>query len=115
MIEHPCLSCGACCAYYRVLFYWREGLSDWTNVPAELTVDINQFTVGLKGTLEKRPRCQALVGKIGDKAQCQIYERRPTPCREFKPSFENGERNLRCEEARSKFGLKPLHPMDWQG
>ncbi|HOC10952.1 MAG TPA: YkgJ family cysteine cluster protein, partial [Thermomonas sp.] len=21
---HPCLSCGACCAYFRVSFHWSE-------------------------------------------------------------------------------------------
>ncbi len=30
-------------------------------------------------------RCSALVGKIGSRAQCSVYENRPLVCREFRP------------------------------
>ncbi|RBD09468.1 YkgJ family cysteine cluster protein, partial [Xanthomonas oryzae pv. oryzae] len=23
-MAHPCLTCGACCAYFRVSFHWSE-------------------------------------------------------------------------------------------
>ncbi|MLR39642.1 YkgJ family cysteine cluster protein, partial [Salmonella enterica subsp. enterica] len=24
-VLNPCMTCGACCAYFRVSFYWAEG------------------------------------------------------------------------------------------
>ncbi|MBN1287873.1 MAG: YkgJ family cysteine cluster protein [Anaerolineae bacterium] len=35
------------------------------------------------GTNQKQPRCVALGGEMGAAVYCAIYERRPTPCREF--------------------------------
>lgn len=58
---------------------------------------------------EGRPRCNALGGEIGTEVACGIYEKRPTPCRDFKYSYEDGgPKEVRCDEARSKFGLHPL-------
>jgi uncharacterized protein len=114
--SHPCQSCGACCAYYRVSFYWRE-LADGQNplgVPEELTEPYTDFRVCLKGTnLKHRSRCVALEGKVGEQVACNIYSLRPSPCREFAASFENGMRNSRCDEARAKYGLAPLSRHDW--
>lgn len=105
---HPCLECGACCAHYRVSFYWRE------EVPEHLTVDQSDFRKAMKGTAEKSPRkCIALSGQIGKRASCTIYENRPTPCRDFQASYEDGVQNKRCDEARAAHGLRPLTPGDW--
>ncbi len=58
-------------------------------------------------------RCQALEGKIGTAVGCKIYDRRPSPCRNFKASFEDGQHNQRCDDARAVMGLSPLTPEDW--
>jgi len=113
---HPCQKCGACCAYFRVSFYWREGdlASTPAPVPSELSQDLSDFLKIMKGTEEKRiNRCIALDGKIGSRTSCTIYENRPSPCRNFTASFESGSRNKRCDEARCAHHLKPLTPEDW--
>ncbi len=50
---------------------------------------------------------------MGEEVACKIYESRPTPCRDFTASFENGEANPRCDQARARYGLPPLTPRSW--
>lgn len=112
---HPCQRCGACCGYFRVSFYWAE-TDDVTpeGVPVELTEESPPFLRTMKGTQSRgHIRCQALEGRIGGEVTCSIYSSRPTPCRSFEASFENGTRNKRCDEARLRYGMKPLRPQDW--
>lgn len=116
--KHPCLSCGACCAYYRVSFYWREAevLDSPNPVPNGLFEEASGLFRCMKGTNEKRGnRCIALQGKVGEGVQCGIYEYRPSPCRDFDASFSKGERNKRCDEARAAHRLPPLSLKDWLG
>lgn len=113
---HPCQSCGACCSFFRVSFYWREAeKSDsdhpvpqdfWDEGPGSLRV--------MKGTAPKHnPKCAALKGQIGQYVACQIYENRPSPCRNFKASYEDGQPYVRCDQARARHGLEPLRREDW--
>lgn len=104
---HPCLRCGACCAAFRVSFYWAEP------VPDELTVRISPFLAAMDGTDRPTPRCVALAGDVGTAAHCTIYEARPTPCREFAASWEDGTANPRCDAARARHDLPPLRPEDY--
>lgn len=115
-LTHPCLECGACCAFFRVAFHWREAEKGSSfEVPTELTEDLDHDTRCMKGTSKKhKPQCSSLRGKIGELAWCSIYENRPTPCRAFTASYENGYENPRCDEARKKHGLKPLTKNDWK-
>lgn len=115
---HPCQSCGACCAYYRVSFYWREAeeAADGRHgpVPVELTDDRDEFHRSMKGTSSKHhSRCVALEGKVGEGVACSIYTLRPSPCRDFEASFEDGTHRRRCDEARARYGLRPLTRKDW--
>ena len=116
---HPCQTCGACCASYRVSFHWREAEADPDDkndhsVPLELIEDLDLNRRCMKGTNQKHnPTCAALKGRVGDYVACQIYHNRPSPCRNFSASYENGEKNFRCDEARSKHGLKPLSKQDF--
>ena len=105
---HPCQECGACCATFRVSFYWGEP------VPEAFTERLNHFQSCMKGTKTlPKPRCIALQGTIGSEVSCSIYENRPTPCRSFEASFEGGEINERCDQARIQKGLSPLTKADW--
>ncbi len=114
MKPHPCLSCGACCAFFRVQFPKEETYPTSFGVPADLTrVFLNEDLV-MQGTLQDRPRCVALGGKIGVSVACKIYETRPGCCRRFTASFEDGFRNSRCDKARMAKGLKPLSPSDYE-
>ena len=113
---HPCQKCGACCASFRVSFYWREAeTQDQKNaVPQGLWVDTTSRFRCMKGTdVKYNPKCVALKGRIGDFVNCEIYENRPSPCRDFKASYEIGQHVPRCDEAREKHGLKPLRREDW--
>jgi Fe-S-cluster containining protein len=79
-----------------------------------LTEDLDPFRKQMKASGPKRlPRCVALTGKLGERVGCSIYENRPTPCRQFAASYENGERNPRCDEARQVYGMPPLRPQDF--
>lgn len=115
---HPCQRCGACCAYFRVSFYWREAEPGGAArpVPRELTEDSSSFLRVMKGTAGKHhARCVALEGEVGREAHCSIYSLRPTPCRSFLPSFEDGRRQPRCDQARARYGLPALSKEDWRG
>lgn len=105
--NNPCLNCGACCSYFRISFYQGEletGLGGF--VPNNRADKLNDFFAVMKGS-ECGGRCNALVGEIGKSIYCDIYENRPTPCREF-PVLINGEINPDCNKARKKHGLIEL-------
>ncbi|HMW71017.1 MAG TPA: YkgJ family cysteine cluster protein [Cellvibrionaceae bacterium] len=104
----PCMSCGACCAYFRVSFYWGEQQSAGGLVPDELTQKISPHLSCMQGTGSKPARCVALTGDIGQSVACSIYAQRSTTCREFAMSGENGEHNPECDKARAFHGLAPL-------
>ncbi len=114
MVEHPCLSCGACCASFRVSFYRGEAVPGPGAVPEELVVPVTPFRVAMRGTDQRPPRCEALEGPLGGPCRCTIYPLRPSPCREFEASWEDGTANPRCDEARARHGLRPLTPEDFE-
>ncbi len=107
--HNPCLSCGACCAYFRVSFYWAEA-DDATpgGVPASLTRKLNESRRVMRGTEGSSPRCTALEGDVGVQVKCAIYPNRPTPCRDMRASGENGKTEEKCDKARLAWGLPVL-------
>lgn len=113
---HPCQKCGACCASFRVSFYWMQAENYIENsVPQSFVEDLDLSTRCMKGTSDKhRPKCMALSGKVGKNVNCSIYLNRPSPCRNFKASYEAGRQEPRCDLAREKHGLRPLTKMDWK-
>jgi len=111
---NPCLSCGACCAFYRASFYWAEsGEVTAGGVPPELTQKLNDFRLVMKGTSGSSPRCVALNGFIGRSVACSIYERRSSVCRAFEASWQSNAPNPDCDQARRVWGLEPLKPESW--
>lgn len=106
---NPCTACGACCARFRVSFYWGEGddaPGGW--VPVRWTEPLGPHRVAMRGTNARQPRCEALAGTLGQQVGCTIYAQRPSPCREFAWHGELGQRNERCNAARAGIGLAPL-------
>lgn len=104
----PCLACGACCAAYRVSFYWGEAddaPGGW--VPVELTEQFMPHLRCMRGTYQKSPRCLQLQGDIPG-AVCAIYAQRPSPCRELEPYDAAGKVSEQCTKARVHHGLPPL-------
>lgn len=111
---HPCLSCGACCAYFKVAFYWSEAdrFAGGT-VPAELTEAAGGLRVAMRGTQARPARCTALQGEVGQSVSCNIYAERPSPCRELLPSWQDGKPDDKCDRARLAHGLPVLAPDDF--
>ena len=105
---NPCMTCGACCAYFRVSFYWAEADDAGGLVPSALTEPLTPFLRCMSGTNQRQSRCTALSGEIGESVHCTIYHQRPSPCREFAMSGEGGELNEACDRARARYGLPPL-------
>ena len=99
---------------FRVSFYWRE-IDEFTpgGVPTGLTQKLNDQRMMMQGTGGSTPRCVALEGKLGESVGCSIHQNRPSVCREFAASYENGEPHDRCDAARARFGMPPLRPEDW--
>lgn len=113
--SHPCLRCGACCASFRVSFYWGEaGAFGAHGVPENLALQVSPHRLAMRGTERAPPRCVALSGELGKAVGCSIYAQRPSPCRTFEPSWERGEPNARCDTARAGLGLRPLTPADFE-
>lgn len=91
-----CQTCGACCASFRVSFYWGE------EVPAQLTIPITPHRAAMRGTDRKSVRCIALSGEVGRQVGCTIYPQRSSTCREFT------EGSPECAKARALHGLPAL-------
>lgn len=107
---NPCLSCGACCAHFRVSFYCGEvaGPNGGT-VPADMVTQLSPLRVCMKGTERGGGRCIALRGQLGRPGiRCAIYEDRPTPCREFDVWMPDGSPNPDCQRLRLALGLPAL-------
>jgi Fe-S-cluster containining protein len=106
---NPCLECGACCAYFRVSFYWGECQSAGGLVPDERVIQVTHNRVAMIGTDATPVRCTALVGEVGRTGVgCSMYAQRSSTCREFDASWEHGEHSPACDKARAAHGLPPL-------
>ncbi len=98
--DNPCTHCGACCAAFRVSFYWAEASA--LGLPERLTEQVNPWHSCMAGTNQAAPRCVALHGVVGQEVACAAYAQRPSPCREVQPGDE------KCNKARARHGLTPL-------
>ena len=54
-MTHPCLSCGACCASFRVDFSVHESQAQGGRVPAGLAEEVTDHTCRMRGTDWARP------------------------------------------------------------
>jgi uncharacterized protein len=96
-----CQQCGACCAHFRVSFYWAEATQ--LELPDSCVEQLNAHLATMAGTNRPVPRCCALEGEIGGQVTCRVYAARPSPCREVQPGDE------KCNQARARHGLKPIN------
>jgi uncharacterized protein len=113
-LPNPCLQCGACCAWFRVSFYWAESTAGGGPVPDELTEQVSPFHLAMKGTARRPARCVALEGQPGGPTRCAIHPQRSSTCRDFRASWSDGAPAPDCDRARAAWGLPPLVPEDWQ-
>ena len=115
-VSHPCLSCGACCAHFRVSFHWSEAETGMGGaVPIELTEPLRSHERVMRGTSQAAPRCVALDAQIGVYSRCGIHDRRPSVCAAVPASWEFGAASAQCDKARLAHGLPALTPGDWAG
>jgi Fe-S-cluster containining protein len=98
-MSDPCQSCGICCASFRVDFAVEESQEEGGSVPEGLVVEVNARLRRMRGTDHSPPRCAALMGTLGERVACGIYEWRPSPCREFEAG------STACQQARTRRGL----------
>ncbi len=94
-----CQSCGACCASFRVSFYWTEALN---RINDELIEAITPHLSCMRGTNSASPHCIALTGRVGERVSCSIYPHRSSTCR----SVQIGDE--KCDRARARHGLPPI-------
>ena len=98
-----CQDCGACCAHYRVSFYWGESdAHPGGTVPRHMTIPVTPHRIAMRGTESAPVRCTALEGEVGRKVGCAIYPLRSMTCRDF-AAF-----SPECGKARGAHGLAPL-------
>ncbi len=95
--DYDCRRCGACCAAFRVSFYWAE--ADSFGLPTALVEQIGPWYACMAGSNDPSPRCHALAGDIGSAVVCTVYAQRPSPCREVRAG------DLQCARARHRYGL----------
>ncbi|TCB49362.1 YkgJ family cysteine cluster protein [Acinetobacter sp. ANC 4779] len=100
--QDACLSCGACCAYFRVSFYWAEGLA----MPDHYTQPVTAVYSCMTGTHQKSPRCIALTGEIGKQVSWGMYQARSSSCKEVKIADEQ------CNKARRAYTMIPFIPLE---
>jgi Fe-S-cluster containining protein len=113
-MRHPCLTCGACCAHFRVALHWSEAdPALGGTVPLELTEPLRRHERAMQGTSRESPRCVALDAEIGVRSRCTIHPQRPSACRDVAASWESGAASPQCDRARLAHGLAPLAPADW--
>lgn len=96
--QDACLSCGACCAFFRVSFYWAEG----EGMPSEVVEELTPVYSCMKGTNQQNPHCVMLSGEIGQHVSCSMYEHRSSSCKEVQTGDEQ------CNKARHAYGLIAL-------
>lgn len=94
MASFDCQSCGACCAYSRD---WpRFSLEDdaaLARIPARF-VDDEAGRMRCDGD-----RCSALLGTVGERTACSVYDVRPDVCGACQPGDDA------CRMARAHFSL----------
>lgn len=106
-ILNPCVSCGACCGYFRVSFYWAEAEDGGGTVPLSLTEPLTPFLRCMQGTNSKSPAATRWTARSAK--PCPARSTSIGPARaEFDQSGENGLRNEACDRARERYGLPPL-------
>ncbi len=98
--KNICLSCGACCAAYRVSFYWSEAKE--LGIEDTFIEELNSLRLCMAGTKHQSIRCRALQGVVGREVFCIVYSRRPSPCREVQQGDD------KCNRARAKYGLDQI-------
>jgi Fe-S-cluster containining protein len=98
-----CVKCGICCSFALVVpirsdepndapVYWEIFADDAPDEPVIDQILPRDMETG---------NCANLDGTIGEQVGCTIYDKRPSPCREFEAGSD------RCHEYRRIYGIEP--------
>ena len=69
-VSHPCLTCGACCAFFRVSFHWSEAdPALGGQVPFELTESLRTHAVVFAAEQSRRERRMVEMSEVLKTAQ----------------------------------------------
>ena len=104
--KNDCVKCGACCTQDLDLdSYIDAELEEARKIPEKYKLPMVVYGfVPIRTVLNPRDkpgssRCMALKGIVGTRVACDIYENRPSTCRELKPGSDA------CLLHRRDFGL----------
>ncbi len=104
-----CLTCGACCASpfvgegYIQLEKDEESRLARKGLPVLVIVPDPEDRIVMLGTKHNGEGirvCAALTGRVGKQVACNIYEERPTLCRQFEAGSPE------CHQARRAVGIE---------
>lgn len=105
---YDCTRCGACCvnppqnAAEGFVAYVEIEPGDAIRKKPDL---VKRYARDHDGTLHLQiladGRCKALLGRVGDRVRCAIYQARPSPCRRVEPGSEL------CRQYQEAQGLLP--------
>ncbi|PHM54890.1 hypothetical protein Xhom_02856 [Xenorhabdus hominickii] len=62
--NNSCINCGACCAYFRVSFYWAEAEDGGGTVPTAITEKLNNFMRCMKEQMSLIPTVLVCAVKL---------------------------------------------------
>jgi Fe-S-cluster containining protein len=104
--DFDCQRCGACCASFRVSFYWAEADdASGGTVPVALTRPLTPHTRCMQGTEALPVRCVALQGEVGRDVRCGIYSQRSSTCKAVQPGDDQ------CVRARRQHSVAAPPPV----
>lgn len=111
-MSNECQACGACCIPPEdVPYYVDMDKSDVDRIPKRLRLKVfhvgkvfgeDHYRMRTKYDRQRNCVCSALVGTVGKKVHCQIYQYRPRLCQLFEPGSPG------CRSSRAEIGLPPL-------
>lgn len=98
-----CLTCGVCCAFALMVTVTPKE-SDRLNNYWDITLDASEKDITINRVLPRSletGHCSFLNGNLGVKIDCEIYEDRPHPCRDFDVGSD------KCHAYRRMYGIEP--------
>ena len=108
---NQCERCGTCCAFFPVKFSrTTDPLFCGSSALLSLSSAMGEHDLVMNGTNGRNPRCIALVGQVGVRVSCGIYDQRPSCCRDFMPAWDHGDFNSLCNRSRAAYGLPTFDP-----
>ncbi len=96
-----CTTCGVCCEFAVLVPVSFEESKQIARTIDVLLDDVEEEIV-IDRILPRNSdgRCENLMGRLGESIGCSIYEKRPSPCRDFEAGSD------RCHEFRRMYGIE---------